>query len=89
MESSVVMQACKDINNSKLLSDYDITSCSQDSGICDLYKNFLSDCNCIDMCDAFTTVREACSENVAVKDEIKNSTYVVLDCPKSDVDVSL
>jgi len=88
VEASVVMQASKDISNSKLLSNYDITSCTQDSGICDIYKKFLEDCNSIDTCDAYCVLKEGCEKNQDLKKQIANQSVVLLDCPKTAVDVS-
>ncbi|WAR24898.1 PARI-like protein [Mya arenaria] len=86
VESSIVIQASKDINNSKLLSNYDITSCSQESGICELYRKFMEECNCIDMCDAFKLVKEACEKDESMRKQLLKKTPVILDAPKSEID---
>ncbi|XP_052274325.1 PCNA-interacting partner-like isoform X2 [Dreissena polymorpha] len=86
VEVSVVIQASKDIVNSKLMSNYDITSCTQESGICDLYKKFLEDSNAVDTCDVFNILKAAIAEKPSLMSQMLKQPLVVLDCPTSDVD---
>ena len=88
METSVVLQAEKDINNQKLLSHYDVTSCTQESGICDLYKNFLDDCNYVDTCDVFNKVKQECAKNEALQKEISSQNFLILEAPKTVFEVN-
>ncbi|XP_053394104.1 PCNA-interacting partner-like [Mercenaria mercenaria] len=83
VETSIVMQASKDISSQKLLSQYDITSCSRDSGICELYDNFLQDCNYKDGCDVFNVLKEEMRKNEDLQRQIKQQNFVILDQPKS------
>lgn len=86
VEVSVVLQASKDITNQKLLSNYDITSCTQESGICDLYTQFLEDCNAVDSCDVFDRIKEELQKNELLKRNISKQVFVILDMPKSLVE---
>lgn len=88
MATSVVMQASKDITKSKLLNDYDITSCTKESGIVDIYRKFLEDCNSIDTCDAYCILNEGFEKNEALKKLIMAQSIVILDFPKTQEDVS-
>ncbi|XP_060565444.1 PCNA-interacting partner-like [Ruditapes philippinarum] len=83
VETSIVLQAVKDITNKKLLSQYDITSCSKDSGICELYDKFLKDCNYLDGCDVYNVLKKEMSKNEELQKLIKEQSFLILDPPKS------
>ncbi|KAL4226683.1 hypothetical protein ACF0H5_014663 [Mactra antiquata] len=83
VETSVVLQAVKDITNKKLLSNYDVTSCTKDSGICTLYQTFLDDCNYMDSCDIFLALKQECENNEELRRQISETNFMILDSPKS------
>ena len=89
VESSVVLQAVKDINNQKLLSDYDVTSCTQESGICELYAQFLATCNCVDAGDVYSKLKAEHEGNDEVKADLADQVFLVLDVPKSQIEVGV
>lgn len=81
------MQASKDITKQKVLNQHDITSCTKESGICELYGKFLADCNYKDACDAFRILKEEYLKNEELQKLIKQQNFVILDPPKSVLEV--
>ena len=94
VETSVVMQAHKDIVNRKMLghdgitSSDDITS-SEDCGIEKDYQKFLQDCNYMDFCDIYSVFKQEFEKNEELQKEIKKQTLVFLDMPKSKAEVNI
>ena len=88
VETSIVMQAQKDIVNRKMLGHDDITS-SEDCGIEKDYQKFLQDCNYMDFCDIYDVFKQEFDKNEELQKEIEKQAFVFLDVPKSKAEVNI